>query len=55
MSSIPGIDSRAPERTDTSSGSDASPSRLPACASSRSSAAATSSAIPSGSVRSARM
>jgi hypothetical protein len=28
VSSIPGIDSRAPERTDTSSGSEASPSRF---------------------------
>ena len=32
---MPGIDSRAPERTETSSGSSASPSRLPACSSSR--------------------
>ena len=55
MSSIPGIDSRAPERTETSSGSLASPSRLPARSSSRFSAAATSSAMPSGSVRSAFM
>ena len=45
---MPGIDSRAPERTDTSSGSSSSPSFLPACSSRRSSAAAISSAIPSG-------
>ncbi len=38
MSSIPGIDSRAPERTETSSGSPASPSRRPARASRRASA-----------------
>ena len=35
MSSIPGIDSRAPERTDTSSGSSGSPSDLPARSSRR--------------------
>ena len=51
MSSIPGIDSRAPERTETSSGSSASPSRLPACSSSRASASATCSSSPSGSRR----
>ena len=49
MSSIPGIDSRAPERTETSSGSSSSPSVLPACSWSRSSASSTCSAIPSGS------
>ena len=48
VSSIPGIDSRAPERTDTSSGSSPSPKRLPACCSSRPSASATWSAIPVG-------
>ena len=31
VSSIPGIDSRAPERTDTSSGSSGSPRRFPVC------------------------
>ena len=48
MSSIPGIDSRAPERTETSSGSSLSPSVLPACSSRRPSASATSSAMPVG-------
>ena len=52
---MPGIDSRAPERTDTSSGSSWSPSRLPVCSSRRASASATWSAIPSGSAWSARM
>ena len=46
---MPGIDSRAPERTDTSSGSSASPSRLPAAVSSRASASSTCSSRPSGS------
>ena len=56
MSSIPGIDSRAPERTETSSGSSRSPSVLPAVLlRGASSASATCSAIPSGSWRSARM
>ena len=55
MSIIPGIDSRAPERTETSSGSSGSPSRLPARSSSVRSASATSSASPSGSRRSSRM
>ena len=45
---MPGIDSRAPLRTDTSSGSAASPSFLPACSSRRSSASATWSLKPSG-------
>jgi hypothetical protein len=49
VSSIPGIDSRAPLRTDTSSGSSSSPSRLPVCSWSRSSAFWTCSAMPSGS------
>ncbi len=48
MSSIPGIDSRAPERTDTSSGSAASPKPRPARSSSRSSAASTCSSRPLG-------
>jgi hypothetical protein len=47
---MPGIDSRAPLRTETSSGSSSSPSDLPARSCRRSSASATSSAIPSGSV-----
>ena len=49
MSSIPGIDSRAPLRTDTSSGSSGWPRLVPACSSSRSSAAAISSSgtVPS--------
>jgi len=38
---IPGIDSAAPERTLTSSGSDASPNFLPVCASTCLSAAST--------------
>ena len=50
MSIIPGIENGAPERTDTSSGSASSPSRLPMFASSASSAPATSSMSPSGSV-----
>ena len=48
VSSIPGIDSRAPERTETSSGSSASPSFLPACSSSAASASSTCSSSPSG-------
>ena len=48
MSIIPGIDSRAPERTETSSGSSASPSRLPARSSSARSASASSLGEPVG-------
>jgi hypothetical protein len=48
VSSIPGIDSRAPDRTDTSNGSSGSPSRLPARSSSSASAASTCSSSPSG-------
>jgi hypothetical protein len=54
VSSIPGIDSRAPERTDTSSGSAGFPSRHPACASNRATASSTSASSPSGSARSDR-
>ena len=45
---MPGIDSRAPLRTETSSGSPASPSFLPACSSRSASAPATWSSRPSG-------
>ena len=49
VSSIPGIESRAPLRTDTSSGSWSSPNLLPAVSSRRDSAVATCSSRPSGS------
>ncbi len=49
MSIIPGIEIAAPERTDTSSGSCASPKRLPVFSSSRASASEISSSSPSGS------
>ena len=55
MSIIPGIDSLAPERTDTSSGSSLSPSFLPACSSSRPIASAMPSSRPSGKLLSAFM
>ncbi len=55
MSIIPGMESRAPLRTETSNGSCGSPSRLPAAASRRASASSTASESPSGGVRSARM
>ncbi len=45
---MPGIDSRAPLRTETSSGSPGSPSFLPACSSRSDSASATCSSRPSG-------
>ena len=48
MSSIPGIETRAPERTETSSGSSGSPSAFPVRRSSSASASSTSSASPSG-------
>jgi hypothetical protein len=48
VSSIPGIDSRAPERTETSRGSSGSPSFLPACSSRCSNASSTCSWRPSG-------
>ncbi len=46
---MPGIDSRAPLRTDTSSGSSSSPNCLPAVSSRRFMASATCSSSPSGS------
>ncbi len=49
MSIIPGIETAAPERTETSSGSSESPNRLPAFASSEAMCFATSSSSPSGS------
>jgi hypothetical protein len=55
VSIIPGIESRAPLRTETSSGSRGSPRRVPARSSKRASASSTASASPSGGVRSARM
>ena len=55
MSIIPGIENGAPERTETSSGSVPSPSRLPMSPSSAVRAAATSSISPSGIVSSAAM
>ena len=48
VSIIPGIDTAAPERTETSSGSWGSPNRLPAFSSSRSTWPRTSSSSPSG-------
>ena len=48
VSSMPGIDSRAPERTDTSSGSSGSPRRLPVCSSSRATASSTCRSRPAG-------
>ena len=48
MSIIPGIETAAPERTDTSSGSVGSPKRLPARSSSRATCSSTSSSSPSG-------
>ena len=55
MSIIPGIESRAPLRTETSSGSSGSPSALPARSSRRASASSIAAPSPSGAVRSARM
>ena len=52
---MPGIDSRAPERTETSSGSSGSPSCLPAVDSNRASASSTCLSSPSGSSRPAFM
>ena len=49
MSIIPGIETAAPERTETSSGSSGSPKRLPALPSSAAMCSATSSSSPSGS------
>ena len=48
MSIIPGIENLAPERTDTSNGSAASPIRLPIVFSSRPRARAISAVSPSG-------
>ena len=48
VSIIPGIETAAPERTDTSSGSSGSPKRLPARSSSRAMCSAISSSSPSG-------
>ena len=50
MSIIPGIETAAPERTDTSSGSSWSPKRLPAFASSAAMCSAISASSPSGRV-----
>jgi hypothetical protein len=55
VSIMPGIESRAPLRTDTSSGSSGSPSRRPARASSRAIASSTAAASPSGLARPPRM
>ena len=49
VSIIPGIETAAPERTETSSGSSGSPNRLPVFSSSRATCPATSSSSPSGS------
>ena len=54
VSSIPGIETRAPERTETKSGSSGAPSRLPAARSSRPSASSTCSSSPSGGTPSRR-
>ncbi len=48
MSIIPGIETAAPDRTETSSGSTASPKRFPARASSRPTCSSTSASSPSG-------
>ena len=48
VSIIPGIETAAPERTETSSGSRGSPKRLPMRSSSRSTWTSTSSSSPSG-------
>ncbi len=55
MSSIPGIESRAPERTETSSGSAGSPSRRPAWVSRRARASSTWASRPGGGTCPARM
>ena len=54
VSIIPGIENFAPERTDTSSGSCASPSFLPRACSSAAMCSAISTANPSGTVPTAR-
>ncbi len=48
MSIIPGIEIAAPDRTDTSSGSDGSPNRFPARASNAAMCSPTSASNPSG-------
>jgi hypothetical protein len=48
VSIMPGMDTRAPERTDTSSGLAGSPKRLPTASSTRASASATSARSSSG-------
>jgi hypothetical protein len=48
VSIIPGMEDFPPERTDTSSGSRGSPSRLPSCDCTRRRCASTSSSSPSG-------
>ena len=53
MSIIPGIETAAPDRTDTSSGSSLEPKRLPVASSSLRTCSSTSSASPSGSSRTA--
>ena len=49
MSIIPGIETAAPERTETSSGSSVSPKRFAALSSSEAMCSATSASSPSGS------
>ena len=53
MSIIPGIETAAPDRTETSSGSSLEPKRLPVVSSSLRTCSSTSSASPSGSSRAA--
>ena len=48
VSIMPGIDARAPERTETSSGFSGSPNRRPTAFSTRASAAGTCSFSPGG-------
>ena len=55
MSIIPGIEIFAPERTETSSGSDGSPKRFPDFSSSAAMCSPTSSSSPSGTCLSAPM
>ena len=52
MSIIPGIETAAPERTETSNGSSSEPNRLPVRSSSRRTCSSTSSGSPSGRSRS---
>ena len=55
MSIIPGIETAAPERTETSSGSAGSPKRLPVRSSSRRTCSAISSSSPSGRSRASQV